>query len=806
MKKWTAYRTILAMAGLFLTLPMMDVDAWGAMDMPSEDVIVQWNNVSLGAIQVAQYRATQASRVLAMVHGAMFDAINNIDPACENYHVTAAAPTVISREAAAAAAAYRVLVTLFPAQTATFDTAIAESLLHVPNGDRETNGVAFGNQVGNLYVAWRSADHSGDIVPYVPGSGPGDWQPTPPDYGPAMMPNWATVTPFAMTSNSQFRPIAYPDLTSAEYANDFNQVKTLGAKTGSVRTPAQSETAMFWVDMPGTITTVGRWNKIAQQVAGNQFNNIWQNARLFALLNIALADAGIAAWDCKYEYNFWRPITAIRAADTDGNPLTEQNAAWEPFIMTPAFPEYVSAHSTFSAAAAGILTEFFGRDTIDFTISSYMMPMDMRNYHSFTQAAEEAGISRIYGGIHFNSANVRALSAGKELAGYVFNNFLKPLTFTSTGPVDTDPADSDGDGNSFNDNIELHMTAGDGFVNMADGKLQYMFGFGNATGVPDDMVLHHGMMAAEFPAPTIALREGQTLYLNLTNVGMMARPDLFDPHTIHWHGFPNAAPIFDGVPDASISINMGSTLTYYYKVVEPGTFLWHCHVEATEHMQMGMLGQLYVEPRQNMLPDGTNLNGFTHHTGYKYAYNDGDGSTFYDVDAPIQISSFDPAFHDASFGVQPLPFAMMDDRYPMFNGRGYPDTVNPNPLMNTAMDEGYMSHESQKIHALITATKGQKILLRISSVSTTSFHTLSVPGIPMKVVAKGSRLLRGPTGKDLSYWTQSVDLGGGQTTDVILDTSSVAAGTYILYSTNLNHLSNDNQDFGGMMTEIILNP
>jgi FtsP/CotA-like multicopper oxidase with cupredoxin domain len=241
-------------------------------------------------------------------------------------------------------------------------------------------------------------------------------------------------------------------------------------------------------------------------------------------------------------------------------------------------------------------------------------------------------------------------------------------------------------------------------------------------------------------------------------------------------------------------------------VVEPGTFLWHCHVEATEHMQMGMLGQLYVLPRQNVLADLTDLNGFTHHTGYKYAYNDGDGSTYYDVDAPIQISSFDPAFHDASFGVQPLPFAMMDDRYPMINGRGYPDTIKPYPLMNTAMDEGYMSHESQKIHALITATQGQKILLRISSVSTTSFHTLSVPGIPMKVVGKGSRLLRGPNGKDLSYWTQSVDLGGGQTADVILDTAGVSPGTYILYTTNLNHLSNHNQDFGGMMTEIILNP
>ncbi|HER35107.1 MAG TPA: hypothetical protein ENO19_06525 [Halothiobacillaceae bacterium] len=348
------------------------------------------------------------------------------------------------------------------------------------------------------------------------------------------------------------------------------------------------------------------------------------------------------------------------------------------------------------------------------------------------------------------------------------------------------------------------MAAGDGFANMADGKLQYIFGFTDVTGVPDGMIIMHAMVGADWPSPTIRLREGQKLYLNLTNVGMMVRPDLFDPHTIHWHGFPQAAPIFDGVPDASVSINMGSTLTYYYNVVEPGTFIWHCHVEATEHMQMGMLGQLYVEPRQNMLPDGTDLNGFTHHTGYKYAYNDGDGSTYYDVDYPIQIESFDPAFHDASLTVQPLPFAMMDDKYPMLNGRGYPDTTKPYPLMNTASDEGWPDRESQKVHALIEAVQGQKVLLRMSSLSTTDFFTLTVAGIPMRVVGKGARLLRGPNGEDLSYVTNSVTLGGGEAKDVILDTTDVPVGTYVLYSTNLNALSNNAEDFGGMMTEIVI--
>jgi len=369
---------------------------------------------------------------------------------------------------------------------------------------------------------------------------------------------------------------------------------------------------------------------------------------------------------------------------------------------------------------------------------------------------------------------------------------------------DTDPEDSDGDGDPFNDHVLIHMAAGDGFANMADGKLQYIFGFTDVTGVPDGMIIMHAMVGADWPSPTIRLREGQKLYLNLTNVGMMVRPDLFDPHTIHWHGFPQAAPIFDGVPDASVSINMGSTLTYYYNVVEPGTFIWHCHVEATEHMQMGMLANLWVLPMQDNLPDNTDLNGFTHHTGYTYVYNDGDGSTYYDVTYPLQLHSFDPDFHDASFTVQPLPFAMMHDKYPMFNGRGYPDTVDTNDLWNTAMDAGYMNRQAQKVDSLIMATVGEKVSLRVTSLSTTEFFTVTSLGIPMKVIGQGSRLRRGPTGLDTSYMTTSVTLGGGEAKDVILDTAGIEPGTYFVYTTNLRNLCNNTEDFGGMMTEIRL--
>ena len=402
-------------------------------------------------------------------------------------------------------------------------------------------------------------------------------------------------------------------------------------------------------------------------------------------------------------------------------------------------------------------------------------------------------------------------------------------------PPDIDGIDTDGDGIVDNDNICFHMGAGDGFVTMADGREQYLFSFSDLNRLPGTIetgmpavsfsnlgealpaegAIMRGMLSALFPAPTIEIREGQRVYLTLTNVGMMIRPDLPDPHSIHFHGFPQAAPIFDGVPDSSIAVNMGSSFTYVYNIVTPGTFMWHCHMEATEHMQMGMLGNLYVKPIQNMEHNKlvpSDLKGFIHVEGYEYAYNDGDGSTYYDVDFPIQLSGFDPKFHDASFFIRPLPFAMMEDRYPMINGRGYPDTVVKEPLFNGRGDPldpvnpGSLMPPvvASPLSALIEATKGQKILLRFSSLSTTRFHTITTLGIPMHVVGKGAHILRGPGGEDLSFTTNSVTLGGGEAKDVILDTSDIDAGTYFLYSTNLDTLANNEDDFGGMMTEIII--
>lgn len=347
----------------------------------------------------------------------------------------------------------------------------------------------------------------------------------------------------------------------------------------------------------------------------------------------------------------------------------------------------------------------------------------------------------------------------------------------------------------------MHLSSGDGFLRMADGRELYSFGFGDITGTDEIDSIVEGTLFANAPAPSIVLEEGQQFYLTLTNVGMVMRPDLFDPHTVHFHGFPNASAIFDGVPDNSISINTGSSLTYFYNIVEPGTFMYHCHVEAAEHMQMGMLGNLYVKPSQNKLPNNTPLGSHTHLTGDQYVFNDGDGSTYYDVEYPIQLSSFDPIFHDNSQNVQPLPFADMEDTYPLINGRGYPDTLAVGGITPPTQNG---NRDVQGVPSLVEATVGEKILLRVSSLVTTDFFSIRVLGLDMEVISRGAKQLRTSAGVPNHYLTSTITLGGGEAVDVLIDTTNVAPGTYYLYTTNLNFLSNDTEDYGGMMTEIVI--
>lgn len=369
------------------------------------------------------------------------------------------------------------------------------------------------------------------------------------------------------------------------------------------------------------------------------------------------------------------------------------------------------------------------------------------------------------------------------------------------------PEDTNGDGIADIDIPDvrcMHLTGGDGFVNMADGKQMYVFSFSNVTDVPQAEVLSTGVFRANQPAPPITINENEKLYLTLTNVGTFVRPDLFDPHTVHYHGFPNASNVFDGVPELSIAINQQASLTYFYNNVEPGTYMYHCHVEATEHMQMGMNGSLHVKPAQNALADGTDLNGYTHTTGQQYVYNDGDGSTRYDVEYSLLLHGMYDKFHDASFNTQPLPFAEMVDTYALINGRGYPDTTVAGPLPNPPPDST-APNGPQPVSSFIQASQGQRILLRIINLGVVRQYSITAQGLPMIVVGKGARMQRGNpqgAGANIFVETNHITLGGGMSADVIIDTSGIRPGTYFLHTTNMNYLSNRDEDYGGMMTEI----
>ena len=390
------------------------------------DVVTDWNSTALNAIKVDRTSPPVAARNLAVMHVAIFDACNGIGQNCQPYFVTEKPAGVASKEAAIATAAHEVLLRLYPTQAVTFDVAYRNSLAQINDGQSKSVGIAWGKFVAEIILQLRANDGSSTMVDYTPGSEPGDWIPTPPGFAPALLPNWPFVVPFAMTSGDQFRPPPPPELSSGQWTAEFNLTKGVGSVDSVIRTAEQTEIARFWADGAGTATPAGHWNIIAREVATQRGNTLDQNARLFALLNIAEADAAILAWDCKYAFNFWRPVTAIRNADTDGNPGTSSDGAWTPLLITPNFPEYTSGHSTFSGAAATVLAVFFGANEIAFTDRSGDLPSVARSFDSFSQAAEEAGISRIYGGIHFMSANQNGLASGALLGGYVMQNLLQP--------------------------------------------------------------------------------------------------------------------------------------------------------------------------------------------------------------------------------------------------------------------------------------------------------------------------------------------------------------------------------------------
>jgi hypothetical protein len=414
-----------------LTLVLAALVATATISPPAQasdpNTVLFLNGVTLNAIRFDQTVPPVAARNLAIVHSSIYDAVNSITRMYQPYFVNLTADKNTSLEAAAASAGYTALASLYPNQS--FEALKTYTFAGIPDGVAKTNGIALGQNVANQILAWRAGDGWNATYNYIPGTQPGDWQPTPPQYAPFLVPQWGDVTPFTMSSQSlqaQARSSPPPALTSTGYTTAFNQVKDLGAKNSTSRTVDQTEIALFWEDCLGTYTPPGHWNAIAGVVAEAQHYDLVQDARLFALLNLGLADAGIACWDMKRYCSLWRPVTAIRAADTDGNPNTVADPDWEPLLNTPAFPSYASGHSAFSGTAAELLTLIFG-DNVPFSSDSEFMPGVERDFLNFWEAAEEAGDSRIYGGIHYEFDNLAGLLAGKDLGDYVFANFLQPV-------------------------------------------------------------------------------------------------------------------------------------------------------------------------------------------------------------------------------------------------------------------------------------------------------------------------------------------------------------------------------------------
>jgi membrane-associated phospholipid phosphatase len=387
------------------------------------DEVTDWNQILVSALTATNTSPQNAGRIAAITQAAVFDAVNGIDGRYTPYFVTTKGPSGASRRAAAVQAAYVALRTLLPAQAAGLERQRDASIAAVRSDEQSQSvdrGIEWGQFVTNALLTERSTD--GFPTGGVPDNGSldvGKWRP---EAGlPAVTPWLAVLTPFVMPSPDHFRPGGTPALNSAAYASDFEEVKSLGRATGSTRTPEQTVIAFFWTD-----NTISHWNRIAVTLALEQRNRLSENARLFALLNLAMADAGIAVWDAKFEFRFWRPFSAIPLAGDDGNPATAADPAWTTLVLTPNHQEYPSGHGGLSGAAAHVLGRFFG-DKTTFTHRSDTAPYAPRTHRRFSAAADEANNSRVYGGIHFRSAVREGRLIGDNVGRLAMETLMLPL-------------------------------------------------------------------------------------------------------------------------------------------------------------------------------------------------------------------------------------------------------------------------------------------------------------------------------------------------------------------------------------------
>ncbi|MCO6045695.1 vanadium-dependent haloperoxidase [Aeoliella sp. ICT_H6.2] len=401
------------------------------------DTIIEWNRVASDVLLVdSNYQNPgMASRSMAMMNLAIYDAVNGVLPRHRQMFTHGAAPQVASPEAAAIQAAYRVLYSIYPDQQSLLDSERATSLNLIENSPAKAEGIAYGDLVASQIVAARATDGFDNMVLYTPQGDPGRWEPDPLNASQtAWGPQWGDMQTFALESTSQLIVPAVPALSSQQYTDAFDEVKSLGALDSSTRTPEQTEIGLFWsYDRLGMGTPMRMYNAILRTVADQQGNSLSDNARLFAMATTSVADAGIVAWDTKFTNDFWRPVSGIRRADEDGNPYTVADPGWVPLgapggiapdgslidPFTPPFPTYLSGHASFGGALFQSLENFYGTDDISFEVTSDELPGVVRSYTSFSQASEENGRSRVYLGIHWNFDDIQARAMGANLANYV---------------------------------------------------------------------------------------------------------------------------------------------------------------------------------------------------------------------------------------------------------------------------------------------------------------------------------------------------------------------------------------------------
>jgi hypothetical protein len=381
------------------------------------DVLNEWSARASQLAAAAGMHPLRAPITLGIVHLAAYDAVNAIAGGHAPYVAARPVTRPASMEAAAVEAAYRVLAVELPSQLAALDVARAASLAPIAEPDR-SNGVAVGAASAQALLAHRAQDGRNAVVPYTPGSGAGVWIPTPPGSLPAVAPFLGRVVPFTMRSSSQFRPEGPPRLRSRQYAEDYREVKSLGAKQSAVRTPEQTATALFWEPLAGTV-----WPASIRRIATERGLDIATAARFEAATFAAFADGLIACWEAKYHFDFWRPVTAIRAGDTDGNARTERDPAWEPLAITPAFPEYPSGHACATTAVANVMEDFFPHDLR--IPARNVNTGEERFYARARDVADEVVEARMLLGVHFRAADEDGSEIGRRIARRIRTKFFR---------------------------------------------------------------------------------------------------------------------------------------------------------------------------------------------------------------------------------------------------------------------------------------------------------------------------------------------------------------------------------------------